>query len=301
MSPDNALELPQGVSQDSGSTIEIPFEPAAARHRICDKQFMDDVTQLKDLRSYMIRQAKIPGTGTIELGDLNLLTYDKKGRPATGGEWEALEHLNSGLYQHLPEHDRRRFLYGQIPQFVIRTAGGLGLIALGSLVVAVGTILQDAQFNKLWVFSCFLTWVAALGGVGSIAFIGMNALAVQEDATFDITNQKLIGLRVVLGALFAVVLTLPFGFASFQSFLFHLFDSSDQAPPSELALKSVLLLLPFILGFSTTLVILILNQFVEAVQSFFGKKSGAATAGAPVAPPLVQSLPVQPKPPICTG
>lgn len=294
---DNVVELPQGASQDASRGSVASPEPTGAPDRfeplICDRQFMDDVTQLKALRSYMIRQAKIVQAGTIELGSLNLLRFDENGRFPTHGEWADLEHRSGELYQHLPEQDRRRFLYGQIPLFVIRIAAALGYAALISLLVAVvvALFLPDATGTLLMFFS-FLLWVASLGGIGSIAFIGMNALAVQDDATFDITNEKLIGLRVVLGALFAVVLTLPFGFVPFVRFVDELVRGSGDETPSALAVKSALLLLPFVLGFSTTLVIMILNQFVEAVQSFFGKRSSPPPAASPgAAPPPVAGRP----------
>jgi hypothetical protein len=47
---------------------------------------------------------------------------------------------------------------------------------------------------------------------------------------------------------------------------------------SNLSIQVVMLLLPFILGFSTSLVIFVLNQMLEAVQTFFGRKS---TSGSP--------------------
>jgi hypothetical protein len=40
-----------------------------------------------------------------------------------------LEHLSNELYARVPEDDRRRFLYGQIPPSVSDTARNLGLIA----------------------------------------------------------------------------------------------------------------------------------------------------------------------------
>jgi hypothetical protein len=296
---DNVVGLPPKIVSDGAG--------GADDYSICDRQFMDDVTQLKALRSYIIRHAKSTEAGTIELGGLNLLRFDKKGRLPTSDEWTDLERRNNNLYQHLTEltePDRRRFLYGQIPYFVFTTAGVLGLVAFGSLVIAfAGSLLMTFWFKPpaehltaaglfmITIFVAFLAWAAALGGVGSIAFIGMNAIAALEDATFDITNRKLIGLRVLLGALFGVVLTLPFGFLPFTKFIASLYGPAG-APPgtgtpatseptSALALGSVLLLLPFVLGFSTTLVIMILNQFVEAVQTFFGKRSSPP----PVAPP----------------
>jgi hypothetical protein len=69
---DYVSEFTTGASEESkGGT-------AAAKHvthSISDEQFMDDVNQLKALRSYMIRQAKIVEVGRIELGDLIPFTH----------------------------------------------------------------------------------------------------------------------------------------------------------------------------------------------------------------------------------
>jgi len=313
---EHRAELAHDVPKVSGCGRVASPETVPVEHpdySICDSQFMDDVEQLKALRSYVIRRVKIAEAGTIELGDLNLLHRDEKGRLPTYREWADLERRSIELYQHIPEQERRRFLYSQLPFFVIKTATYLGGVALFSLVTAVAAtlfsglivfgslqagaqptiqlpIISQAAYQavNLITFIAFLVWVAALGGMGSIAFIGMNALAVQEDATFDITNKMLIGLRILLGALFAVVLTVPFGFTPFSRFILDLFKGEI---PSDVGLASLLLLLPFVLGFSTTLVIMILNQFVEAVQSFFGKRSSLTAPLAPPAgpPPVAQS------------
>jgi hypothetical protein len=268
---------------DAGASSYQP-RPRGPDDLISDEQFMRDVETLKDLRSFMIQQAislKSSEGGWISLGRLNELRYDRKGRFPYPEEWAQLEQHTQELYEHLTEPVRRKFLYGRIPDWVIQTAGLLGLMALMSLFLAL-----------FWIgtpkFLAFLVWVSALGAIGSIAFIGMNALAVQDDATFDITNTKLIALRVALGALFGAVITLPVGFPNFNEFIREL-ELGGEAPTkqvSELVSRSVLLLLPFILGFSTSLVIMILNQFVEAVQSFFGKRSNPLPPAAPLPPPV---------------
>ena len=248
---------------------------ADERYVISDRQFMDDVIQLRALRSYMIRQAKSTKAKVIELGDLNLLHFGEKGRPPTREDWSDIEKRSTELYEHLAESDRRRFLCSQIPETVVGTALALGLIAMASLVVAFWIQTTGSAYTLFGTLVCNLVWVAALGGIGSIAFIGMNALTVQEDATFDLTNRKLIGLRVVLGVVFGVVLTLPYGFGPFFNFVQDLMSNKTAEPASALAQKSILLLLPFVLGFSTTLVIMVLNRSIDAIQAFFGK-SGTA-------------------------
>jgi hypothetical protein len=286
----NVREFDAGTSPITSLEPPIPPEfietPELARpggYLISDEQFMSDVETLKDLRSFMIQQAvslKPSEAGRISLGILNLLRYDPKGRFPSLTEWKLLETHNQQLYEHLTDPLRRKFLYGRIPNWVIPTAGILGIVAVLSIFLP---LLRPT--GRETILASFLIWAPALGGVGSIAFIGMNALAVQEDATFDITNNKLIALRVALGALFGAVLTLPVGFPSFLEFLHKLAEGNlaelKEIPTSALLSQTALLLLPFILGFSTSLVIMILNQFVEAVQSFFGKKSNPPPPAAP--------------------
>ena len=241
---------------------------------------MKDVEQLKALRSFLIRQAVSVGPEeTMYFGRLNTLrrSYTGRGRYPTPEEWKLLEEYTQKLYGHLDESVRRRFLYGQIPAWITQTASALGVAALAALfgaMVVITTGSASAGRAATVIVPLYTVWLAALGAIGSISFIGMNALAVQNDATFDLTNSRLILMRIVLGALFGVVLTLPFGYQSFMVFLKDLSVGGADIS-SGLATQSILLLLPFILGFSTSLVIMILNQFVEAVQTFFGKRSGA--------------------------
>jgi hypothetical protein len=241
---------------------------------ISDPEFISRLDQLLALRSFLTRQA-IPLTGIASMSHLNLLRVAKRGgRFPTAQEWQLLEQNTDALFGLLSEPLRRKFLSSQIPIWVTQTAMVLGGVAI--LAFFSGIILPGRLGMPELLLLHFLVWVGALGAIGSIAFIGMNALAVQDDATFDLTNEKLIVLRVALGALFGVVLTLPFGYEYFQKFLLGIGgEISPMTEDAEIIKRAVMLLLPFILGFSTTLVIMILNRFVEAVQSFFGKGPSA--------------------------
>jgi hypothetical protein len=128
----------------------------------------------------------------------------------------------------------------------------------------------------------------SLGAIGAVAFVGMNALSLQSDITFDLTNNRLVILRIVLGALFALVITLPFGFGGFVAFCQSI-ASGKLDSDVQLSTQAILLLLPFILGFSTSLVIMILNRLLDAIQAFFGK-SGASEA-PPSVPPARSTTP----------
>jgi NO-binding membrane sensor protein with MHYT domain len=116
---------------------------------------------------------------------------------------------------------RRRFVLGAVPGFLAWLPMGLTLFAMTSLILAIaayGSDLLHTGSVGLNVLPFYLGWLMSLGAIGAIAFIGMNALSIQEDITFDLTNRRLIILRIALGALFGLVITLPFGFNQFVFF-----------------------------------------------------------------------------------
>jgi hypothetical protein len=145
-----------------------------------------------------------------------------------------------------------------------------------------------------WKFTLYyLIWLICMGSIGAVAYIGMNAISAQDDLTFDMSNQRLTILRVALGGLFALVLTLPFGSESFIDFCYFVSTGHNLAAAASGAITSqtgtagnsfgrvLMLTAPFLLGFSTSLVILILNQLIDGIQSFFGKRAEAARYGQP--------------------
>jgi hypothetical protein len=250
---------------------------------INDKQFMKDLQQLKDLRSYLIRDAvKLdapPNSDLLSFGGLNLLRYNAFGRAPTETEWLQLEKHTQTLFRLPAEASRRKFLFGGIPWWMSVVPVVLGGVAFGSLSLSVllGTKSVGSKIETLpaIILPFCSSWLASMGAIGAIAFIGMNALSVQEDITFDLTNSRLMTLRIVLGALFGLILTLPFGFTDFVQFCGNIADGTLVAD-DKATKQAIFLLLPFVLGFSTPLVILVLNRSVEAIQSFFGKSSSLA-------------------------
>lgn len=148
-------------------------------------------------------------------------------------------------------------------------------MAAASLVVAVLIRTNVIRPIPGGILIPFLLWIIALGAIGAAASIGMNALSVQDDATFDVSSGKFIWLRLVLGALFGTVLTLPLGFDTFDTFLKGFGQAPASKDTADAAKQAGLLLLPFILGFSTSLVILVLNRLIESAQTFFGKPAKA--------------------------
>jgi len=297
------VSLPKRVS-----AAMAPGEPQAADPLttwINDEHFIRDLERLKDLRSFLIQEAvglSASDSAALEFGRLNLLRYNvgglRSGRDPTAEEWNQVERSTRILFGLLTPALRRRFILGGIPRMLSWVPVILGAVGLASLILAVISYNTDLlRLGSLGanVLPFYLIWLMSLGAIGAVAFIGMNALSVQEDITFDLTNTRLIALRIALGALFGLVLTLPFGFDGFLHFCQGITagkvsdgDAAASAGQSGVAVQAIMLVLPFILGFSTSLVILILNRFVDAVQGFFGRRDSSVPApvtGVPTSPP----------------
>jgi hypothetical protein len=248
---------------------------------INDEHFMRDLNRLKELRSFLIQEAinisPDDDSTVLSFGTLNQLRrppVGELGRAPTLQEWSDVERYTQNLFRLLTEPLRRRFILGGMPAWLSVAPIGLAIVALFALVGAV--VFGSIGAVGVRTLPFYLIWLICLGAIGSIASIGMNALSVQQDITFDLSNRRLMLLRVALGALFGLVLTLPFGFKSFLEFAASIHSASPDGhtgDPKTLFNAALFLLLPFILGFSTSLVIMILNRFIDAVQAFFGKPS----------------------------
>lgn len=276
-----SLAPPEPVISDALHDDDILSEKDAGT-KINNQQFMCNLKRLQELRTFLIQEAIFKSDGgTLASESLNRLQYNPQGREPSSGEWDELEFLTQKLFGLLSDPLSRRFVLGEIPRWVAFLPILLAFVALTSLLVAVGSpnkfILSE---------SCYLFWLMSLGAIGSVAFIGMNVLSVQEDITFDLSNRNLMILRITLGALFGLVLTLPFGITGLNKFLEAggMTTGSTPTDSSKFSSEALLLLVPFVLGFSTSVVIVILNRLVDSVQAFFGRPSTQAKVGTSSGP-----------------
>jgi hypothetical protein len=190
-------------------------------HHINDEDFIRALNRLKELRSVLIEEALHGDPGKSEafsLGHLNLLRHHDGGRQPTVEEWQLVEKNTDTLFLLMTPPLRRKFLLGEIPWMVAWLPIIFTGVALLSLILSIAT--KDIPFLEIGlgganIFAFYLIWLMSLGAIGSLAFIGMNVLSLQEDITFDITNNRLMILRITLGSLFGLVLTVPFGFEVF--------------------------------------------------------------------------------------
>ena len=160
-------------------------------------------------------------------------------------------------------------------EMLARWALGLLLLSITSLLLSTFT-----ERPSLLIFF-FIIWLCATGALGSAAFVYVNALSIEIDPNVVVTSRTFVKLRLILGALFAMIISLPFHYPVFFKFehsLKTITNSSENTYQvlSNMDVNSFLLILPFIFGFSTPLVLCILSRLVESVRALFGLRSGDA-------------------------
>jgi hypothetical protein len=131
----------------------------------------------------------------------------------------------------------------------------------------------------------YSVWVISQGGLGACAFIGTQliarATAIGRNAPLsaersvrptteavDLTDENYLRMRIVLGSLFAFLLCFPIARLIMDKI--NTLFSYEEIPPPINANDLSLIIVPFIVGFSTSLVLTILNRFISAIQEFFG-------------------------------
>jgi len=157
--------------------------------------------------------------------------------------------------------------------------------ALGLLLASIASLWASSFAGRpSLLFLCFIIWLAATGALGTAAFVYVNALSIQTDPNVVVTSRTFVKLRLILGALFAVIISLPFYLPIFFEFEHKLRTMTDTPESvhrtlSNIDINSFLFILPFVFGFSTPLVLCILSRLVESVCALF-LGLGPATAQA---------------------
>jgi hypothetical protein len=238
-------------------------------------RFNNQLTLLKNLKSFLLDEAvniRAEDTALFSFGRLNHLRYDEKGRLPTVDEWDAADRHSQALFGYLDDDQKRRFRLKQATDLIAALPVVFLILALASIIAAVFIPYRE------FVFIAYCSWTVFLGALGALAFLSVNALSSQSEETFDLTNKSLLAVRIVSGSLFGFVLSIPVGFDRFVTFV-----HSIAVPVSLIetentvvgfGMQAVILLLPFILGFSTSVVMLVMNRLVESLVVFFGGTSG---------------------------
>jgi hypothetical protein len=267
---------PQFGTQEAARQLDAPVTDV-----IRDVTFMRELDNLRALCEFIRREhvdirpdqailLSFEKLSRLRVAEPRLWSGSRGGRDARPEEWDLVEERTQALFSMLSETQRRRYYLTKSEYIICR-------IPAVSVPLAV-LVLVGEVFYPQASFPLYVAWLCLMGALGSIAFIAMNALSLHKDITFDLTNRRLLNLRVVLGALFGLVLAVPFGFGDFVKFGSDV-RSIASLPGSSLDTdtmkQAVLLLLPFVVGFSTSLVLSFLNRIVEGFDVILGKRAGA--------------------------
>jgi hypothetical protein len=136
-------------------------------------------------------------------------------------------------------------------------------IALAALYYAQSPSEEGGIVNKKYSIFLAASWALALGGLGAVASIFINILKLIPQQTLRTSDEfEVIG-RIVLGFLFSTILATTVVAAELTSFF-------DQLRTGEIPKSGVLLLVPFLAGYSITLVLNLLEKAIQAIQLTIG-------------------------------
>ncbi len=137
----SALSVTTPEKPHASAELATPIEAKGQidNNLIKDKKFILDLDRLKELRSFLVREALnlSPEDSTaLKLGRLNQLEYSLDGREAAPDEWSEVECHFHSLYRLMTEPQRRRFNLGEIPSWLTSTAIWAAFMALAALICA---------------------------------------------------------------------------------------------------------------------------------------------------------------------
>lgn len=252
--------------------------PSAAY--ICDKRFAGQLQEVKNLKQFLFEQ-KVrfdpSQLESIDLGPLNNLSYCHDGRVPSPGEWKLLDEKIAILASYLNDDLRQKIRIRELSVF-------FDTLPLIFLLATLGTVLYrflyggffekgSLPFNASFLLS-LIVWTVAQGGLGACAFLGTRIATRRSDKSMidnlsdvsDVTDEGILRIRIVLGCLFGSLIGVPIGSLAFDKMGSAIYDNTVSLTPTDFAL----IIFPFMVGFSTNLVLAILERFIESIRTFFG-------------------------------
>lgn len=258
-------------------------KPSDPTRFISDRRFSHQLRQVLELKQFLFEEKvkfNPKQLGAIELGPLNNLSYRALGRLPTVEEWKMLDEKLSALASYLNEDLRRKIRIRELGVF-------FGTLPIIFLLLAISSTLFYMSYSRFLsqgiIFNlCFLVsitaWTVSQGGLGACAYLGtrvavQKAQGLSDSKLFkdsaDITDISVLKVRVIQGLLFAFLIGLPLSYQALDRILKSLYTEGYNVSASDFAV----ILLPFLLGFSTNLVLVILDRSILSIQTFFGLPS----------------------------
>ena len=253
-------------------------EKQSSSAKISDRLFVRQLGYTRSLVTFLIRRQALPEKPPdllANLAALGSMRYSARGRAASEEEWRKLYAISHGLASELPLEIATAFSIWRLRTF-------FGLFPFIFLIMGIAaleaTYLEGYAVGGWYYFiglAAVLSWTCALGGLGTSAFFGTSLLAQLASATGndqarlkETTDDTYLQTRLMIGILFAFVLGLPFGHLSLVTASTSLFQ--DVVWNAELFTTMLHILAPFLLGFSTALVLSILERLIEGIKTTLG-------------------------------
>jgi len=271
------------ISKLIRASAKAQSAPAAGNvNLINDRRFIAQLEEVQNLKRFLFEEKvkfKKNQIDSIDLGSLSNLRLGSRGRTPTPDEWKLVDKkmavLASYLNGDLTQKIRLRELdvyFGVIPLSFLLAS----LILLMYRFLYGGLFVKDSlAFNISYLVSSF-GWTVAQGGLGACAFLGTRAATkrVKKEPlekfadTTDISDSSILKIRIILGCLFGSLIGLPLVTLTLEKMADALYPSGDKGTLefSDFAL----MILPFMVGFSTNLVLAILERSIDSIRTFFG-------------------------------
>lgn len=268
---------------------------------ICNRHFILLIRHIQTLKHFMLDEKLTfspDDLKSMDLGKLNNSRYRASGRVPTDVEWATLDSISSAIASHLSTPDLKRNVR-------IRELGMFfGIIPLTFLFLAVISticyLIMPNVFEKTPAYWSVLSiliviWTLSQGGLGACAFLGTSVITRRAEEIVraqnapdtnasaertpseltDITDRNFLRSRILLGALFGFLLGLPvshlalhiiFGAVTNNDWPNNNFPPKVGVSPANIAL----MIMPFLIGFSTNLVLVLFSRFISVIQALFG-------------------------------
>jgi hypothetical protein len=251
---------------------------------IADRRFIENLAQVQNVKRFLFEE-KIPleksDLHDIDLQELNNFHYSKAGRAPTIKAWCKLDEKFVNISSHLTDEMRRKFRIQELGVFfkiLPMILLGISMIAVNAAIMLPSLIPDIESLLRFFLWQLYLSsWLLSQGALGAYAFVGTSMIVKQipkrngyksprNEEIIDVTDKNFLSSRILLGALFAAILGLPFVSKSMHSIIDLFYHDQENLNLSCLPY----ILLPFIAGFSINLVLTILRRFVLAIEAFFG-------------------------------
>jgi hypothetical protein len=262
---------------------------------ISDARFWDQLQQIRRLKQFFFQENvafKPDDLAAIGLGVLDRITFHPYGREPKAEEWMLLDEKQSVLTTYLDDKLKWKFRLRNMRAYFTVIPVVFLVCAITALFIGTGIDIYNDKMeghlhNIVYVLSVVL-WTIALGGLGACAFLGTTMISeyarmnmalrttapgpAAQDGDFDLTARDLIWTRIVVGILFAFLLGVPLsaGSLNYMVVQIRIGDIGSTSFDTKMLETIGMTLLPFAVGFSTTLVLAIMDRLLSTLRTGLG-------------------------------